>query len=99
MSRTKRHNRNGEVYLEKDSAGYGHHTNIKDSRGVNKYKDNTKLEGKYGKWILSYTGGYANERDSQSDRNKFRKHLEGKLLRRGIQRDAEKMINDELKDM
>ena len=98
MGKTIRHNRNGEAYKEKDCAGKNFHTNVNEPcgvmRGVSKRKSKDKLHSKYGKSVIRYDGGYPNERDAQSDRDKGYKRVENKLLRRGLQREAEKIINN-----
>ena len=94
MGKTVRHNKHGKKYQERESAGVGYETNLRDSRGMTVVKKSDKLHGVYGKTI--YGGGYPYERDSQSDRFKRVKHIQGKLLRRGLQREANKIIDSEL---
>lgn len=96
MGKTIRCNRNGEIYLDKDSAGLGYHTKITNSRGCTIYKSRNKLYGKYGKRVVRFAMCYANERDAQSDRQKGYKHVEGKLLRRALQRETFRLVENEL---
>lgn len=96
MGKTIRRNRNGKPYLEKDSAGLGYYSGVIEPRGTIKNKPESKLYGKYGKRTIRFAMCYANERDAQSDRQKGYKHVEGKLLRRGLQRESLKLIESEL---
>lgn len=96
MGKTIRHNKRGNAYQDKDSAGVNYHTNIKAGRGWTETKWKNSLYGKYGKRCTLFSNGYANERDARSDRMKGYKHVEGKLLRRELQREAEQIINEEI---
>lgn len=43
MGKTIRHNKHGKKYQERESAGFGYETNIKDSRGITIAKRSDKF--------------------------------------------------------
>lgn len=96
MGKTIRHNRNGKPYQDKDSAGWGYYTEVIDPKGIVKRKPGSKLYGKYGKYAIRFAMCYPNERDTRSDRQKGYKHVESKLVRRGLQKEERRIIDEEL---
>lgn len=61
----------------------------------------TSLYTKYSKhcnpWVYG-SRGYPYDREAQSDRNKLSRHLASKSLRRGLQREANQLINEALEE-
>jgi hypothetical protein len=61
----------------------------------------SKLYQKYSKhcnpWVYG-SRAYAYSREAQSDMNKFARHLASKSLRRGLKKEANRIINESLSE-
>lgn len=62
----------------------------------------SKLYQKYSKhcnpWVYG-SRAYAYSREAQSDMNKFARHLASKSLRRGLEKEAKRIINESLLEL
>lgn len=56
----------------------------------------SKLYKQYSKRSTLWNFGYPYERDAQSDRIKGYRHIASKSLRRGLQKEAKRIIDEEL---
>ena len=70
----------------------------KEKRETFNYRK-SKLYQKYSKHCNDWVYGsraYAYDREAQSDMNKFARHLASKSLRRGLEKEAKQIINEEI---